>query len=336
MRTLKATILCSLKKLYQSTNLTRAQCARTPMTTCLAVTKLAMTYKLTNPPAVVKEYELHGQQVKVIDDGSLPYGTKQRGYQYAINLFNNGIKTVYTTALPLGYGMLALSWMCKSVGIQVVFVLSYTVVTTMKKTVIHQSAELGAKFVFVIGEGSELRYTTPRKDVPKSTSTKVFRYKSRRSSKYEGDYANVDDTLSVCDLLAQRSYTSLYLKLGMSSPEFIHELYLSLLECLFNVPQPQHLWMACGSGATVEALAKVWPDTTFHCVQVGRRLPNFEFKHVVHKSELKMTREVSDVEVPFSTMLHYDAKAWREMSKYAEDNDMTGHVMWNVGSAVEE
>jgi threonine dehydratase len=74
--------------------------------------------------------------------------------------------------------------------------------------------------------------------------------------------------------------------------------------------QPNEVWCASGSGVLARSLAKAWPNSKRHVVQVGRELSTSDVAGaIIHKSALPFQKAIVQ-RPPFPSDPHYDAKAW--------------------------
>ena len=92
--------------------------------------------------------------------------------------------------------------------------------------------------------------------------------------------------------------------------------------------QPKRIWLATGSGTFLTVLMKLFPNTTFLAVQVGKSLP----------AELAAKREViafwspekfsqpARTPPPYPAMPNYDGKIWQFVLRHAQDGDL----IWNI------
>jgi hypothetical protein len=92
------------------------------------------------------------------------------------------------------------------------------------------------------------------------------------------------------------------------------------------------MWVVGGSATLLNALYKVFPDTVFKVVQVGKKIwpDQLDLKRTeLFVSDEKFT-DVAKIQPPYPTVKTYDAKLWKYVLEHGEDGD----YVWNVGKDV--
>jgi hypothetical protein len=124
--------------------------------------------------------------------------------------------------------------------------------------------------------------------------------------------------------------------LGLEDPNYIRYLARAIKDDGGKHEYPKRLWIACGSGTLVRAMAMIWPLTEFMCVQVGRdiekNLENIQL-HQIRIAPYKFAEEVTDPDLlpPYSSLPNYDAKVWQFVLDECEEGDF----VWNVAGNIE-
>jgi hypothetical protein len=97
---------------------------------------------------------------------------------------------------------------------------------------------------------------------------------------------------------------------------------------------PKRLWVVAGSSTLLNVFAKIWPDTHFLVLQVGKKIwPDQRgilngveiFKSTLYVSP-QFFYEFAKVTPPYPSNSNYDAKLWSFIQKHAEEGDF----VWNV------
>lgn len=227
----------------------------------------------------------------LIQDTSLPAGTKQRGIQFFRKLKEAGIIEVVTYGTVYGYGQVATAWCCREVGLLCTIFLPETFPRT-KMT--EEAVELGASVVDV---GPDNGYPTNG-----VLSSKAFNY-------------------------TQKDPDRKMIELGLDIPEFIQALADSIIASKGNI-NPTRIWVAGGSGVLARALSKAFPDAEICIVQVGRKIHSDILAGIKHKLYVSPEpfRKNAEIMPPYKSLSHYDAKIWRFVRKYG----CNGDYIWNV------
>jgi len=105
--------------------------------------------------------------------------------------------------------------------------------------------------------------------------------------------------------------------------------------------QPQRVWLTVGSGTLLRVLLKLWPNTKFMPVRVGKNLWQDQYtenewiriggQERIEKlaAPQKFFESLDDYLMPpYPSVRTYDAKLWQQVIKYAEEGDF----IWNVAA----
>lgn len=242
-------------------------------------------------PLVLAKITSSNKTFVLIQDTDLPAGTKQRGLSFFKKLKESGITEVVTYGTVYGYGQVATAWCCRAVGLLCTIFLPATFPRTRMTRL---AIRLGAAVVDV----------EPDNGYP---TTSVL---SNRARTYAGK--EVDRKL---------------LEIGLDDPDFIQALGEGISKASTNI-DPQRIWVAGGSGVLARALAKAFPSAQLCIVQVGRRIYPEVLEGINHRLYVSPEpfRRNAEVQPPYRSLRHYDAKVWRFVRKYGEDGD----YIWNV------
>lgn len=102
---------------------------------------------------------------------------------------------------------------------------------------------------------------------------------------------------------------------------------LEKTEKIFDEPNRKRIWLVAGSATLLTALARIWPDTQFNVVQVGKTIwPD----QLPANAKLYISSEPfsapAEIQPPYPTVPAYDAKLWKFVLEYGESGD----IVWNV------
>jgi len=227
----------------------------------------------------------------LIQDTDLPAGTKQRGLSFFQNLKQLGFKEVVTYGTVYGYGQVATAWCCKQVNMLCTIFLPRKFPRT-NMTIM--ASKLGATIVDV----------QPDNGYP---TTSVLANKARNYSDKEQGRRLVE--------------------LGLDDVDFIQALSEGISSASTDI-NPKRIWVAGGSGVLSRALSKAFPNAQICIVQVGRKIYPEVLAGINHKLYISPEpfRRHAEIPPPYKSLRHYDAKVWRFVSKYGEDDD----YIWNV------
>jgi cysteine synthase len=136
------------------------------------------------------------------------------------------------------------------------------------------------------------------------------------------------ETQAAADEFIKSTQDSVLMPLGMQNPEYSKILEENLRECLADVKPPKRLWLASGTGFILKILQKVWPDTDYMVVQVGKTIwpdqirPNDKLFVSPYKFNASAMKQP-----PYETIPWYDAKIWEFFILHGQSGD----YIWNIG-----
>jgi 1-aminocyclopropane-1-carboxylate deaminase/D-cysteine desulfhydrase-like pyridoxal-dependent ACC family enzyme len=120
------------------------------------------------------------------------------------------------------------------------------------------------------------------------------------------------------------------LEFGLGSQAFIDK----IAEAASQIPRPEQLWCAAGSGTLARGLAAAWPDVPRFVVQVGHKLTRYEAAYGTVVVFPKSYAYQEKREPPFPSDPTYERKAYFTMLDHIGDSRAT---FWNTAcSATEE
>lgn len=116
----------------------------------------------------------------------------------------------------------------------------------------------------------------------------------------------------------------------------IHDtVYASIIKVARNLPvKPDVIWTVGGSGTINRGLQFAFPNAVVHMVQVGYKIKDIG-NAIMHESPYKFDEPVKDEELPpFPSSPTYDAKCWKPMIDWYNDEDIhtkgLNVLFWNV------
>lgn len=243
---------------------------------------------LYNPPIKITQAAVGEKLVNVVRDDMLISGTKQRALVPLLQLPEFDAPRVGYAGPVFGYAQIALSYACHLLGRK-------AFIFVERRPALHPltayAKRLGATIV-EIGRG-------------KNTALKMVQ---REAEKYS---AAEDVKL---------------LPFGLHHPMYSLLLEKSLRRVIdFN---PQRMWVVAGSAVILGVLAKIWPETHFNVVQVGKKIwpDQLPERATLYVAPEKFW-EKSKYPPPYPSVSSYDAKLWQFVLKDCQDGD----YVWNVG-----
>ena len=257
--------------------------------------------ELYNPPIVISEHTASINQrninYKVFRDDYLIGGTKQRALIPLIEKIN---KEKYIYAGPAqGYAQIALAYTCKIMHKKAVLFLPKPMGNSKRTALTNYAMSFGSV---------ELH------EIPADLKT---------LQKHASDYAdkNTDGHL---------------LAFGGNEPVYLTELCKSIKYALppqlkLKKNNPTRIWLVAGSATILNVLYKVFPDTHFCVVQVGKKIWPDQLNDrttLYISTESFLDRAV--IQPPYPSVATYDAKLFTFFLKHGLDGD----YIWNVGKDI--
>ena len=249
----------------------------------------------------LREYTVFGHYIRIIDDGAVyPYGTKQRIVkEYVAAKVKEGYREFLYCGPAAAMGAYALAAGCVANNVRCTLFLVGTDVPPQ-----------GRKF--------------PRNLV----DVRVYCKPMYEVEKYTERYLAED---------RRRLLIPFGINDGLYK-ELLHNSLLSdtKLQPIIATP-PSRMWLAAGSGTLLSIFLKIFPDTHFNVVQVGKTvyLDNF----ITDPQELELAQgrvtffwapekfaHSARMKPPYSSLHNYDAKIWQ----FLETDGQSGDCIWNV------
>jgi hypothetical protein len=172
----------------------------------------------------------------------------------------------------------------------------------------------------------------------------VFTYKNTprhpltvRASKYKNSkIIEYKKGLTELEILAEEYKDSINLKkgknyaehfkLGFNNINYIIELAEGLKRAIspeLKKNPPKRIWVAAGSGTIFKILYVIFPNTHINIVQVGKTIWDdmvIKERTTLYKSDEYFYDE-AEIQPPFPTTKSYDAKVWKYILKYGQNDD---------------
>lgn len=277
------------------------------------------------PDLRVVTYPVNGKNIKVVRDDIMETGTKERGQEFFYNL-DNSIRGVISPAAPTGFGQVAIAKMARRANLKCYIVLAEA--TFRRSPLITKAQSFGCTYIKVSRYNDLLHYYDP-----------IDRIKISIPTGYpgEGHVKFVSSSLlsKVAEDFGHRHPSIRVLGLGLDDPDYTEALTRSIQESNVNNIYPKRLWITVGSGTIARILARIWPETEFMCVQVGKSIDKAVASipyHQIFVSPYPFLQSVADPDIlpPFPSLANYDAKAWEFILAHGEDGD----YFWNVAGSI--
>lgn len=249
--------------------------------------------QLYNPPVRVLELLNRDIRFRVVQDSVLVAGTKQRGLKFFERIILKGYTKFVSYGTTHGYGQVAMAYACHLIGLEChLFIESLEQRTLMTM----EAASFGAIL-------HEIRPT----DSHRVTLLNLY----EQAKQFADD--NED---------------AMFVNLGLDDDQYIEELAEAIRRATTKISPPRRIWLAVGSGVILRALAKVFPNTEFMIVQVGKDIYSKileGLKYKIFKSKIPFKEPTRNMP-PYNALDNYDAKIWYFFDKYGKNDDL----IWNV------
>jgi len=241
-------------------------------------------------PNLIITQAYHGNRCfNVVRDDYLVGGTKQRGL---IPLLKNSINEEFVYAGPnSGFLQVALAFAAQKTGKRCTLF-----VAKMRKDhpCTAKAKNMGAKVYSVYGG--------------------VLKKIQHEAEKYVRSHANTE-------LIPFGGDSSLFVTY------MIENLRLAVPPNMIVNP-PKKIWLVGGSATLVKILYKVFPDTRFCIVQVGKKIwdDQLDLDRTTKYIAAEQFTEKAVLSPPYPSVASYDAKLWVFVAQHGEDGD----YIWNV------
>jgi len=130
---------------------------------------------------------------------------------------------------------------------------------------------------------------------------------------------------------------------GLDSEDYNLFFEQQLRKVIADSVKPKRLWMSVGSGTMLRVLGKIWTETEFMPVQVGKKLYEDQYtpdmwnrlggQERIQKltAPQKFFQSVPEnLRPPYPSVGSYDAKVWQFILEYGEEGD----YIWNVAKDI--
>lgn len=242
-----------------------------------------------SPPLVI-EPTYHGNRCfNVIRDDYLVGGTKQRGM---IPLLKNSINDEFVYAGPnSGFAQVALAYAAKKTGKHCTLFIA-----KMRKdhpcTI--KAKLMGAKVISVYNG--------------------VLKKVQVEAEKYVRSHANTE-----------------LIPFGGDSDIFVKYMIENIQKAIpetMRINPPKKIWLVGGSGTLIKILYRVFPETRFCVIQVGKKIwdDQLDLSRTTKYIASEQFNERAVLQPPYPSVASYDAKVWVFVAQYGEDGD----YIWNV------
>jgi hypothetical protein len=244
-------------------------------------------------PFVVEEVTYNEKIFRIIQDAYIIGGSKSRGLGIFIQKYFSYAEFVYAGP-AIGYAQYALAHTCKE---------------NNKKATIFLSTHLD-------------KDTLPTKQA-KRCGANIIKIKNSLAE-------TQNDAKKYCESKPDERFLCPF---GLDTDEFIN-----IMVKQFKLANPPdignaRLWVTVGSGTILKVLQKIYPQTHFMCVIVGKKIWEDQFspedwqRMTIYISALKFEWDVRKPDIPpYRSVSNYDAKLWH----FARNHGMTGDYIFNI------
>jgi hypothetical protein len=253
---------------------------------------------LLNPPIIPEDLEVKGKNLKLLSDKVFG-GTKTRILQKVIKELP--YEEIVYAGPDSGMAQIAIGVVAKKYGKKAtMFVNTPSKVRMLPELVNFGQSHLGIKYDFAKGEKGRTLYDT-----------------NEDAKKY----------------VEENPQKRILLPFGLKDEKTITEFAGVLKEAVKDIPQPKRMWMVAGSGMLLEVFHRIWPNTKYMVVQVGKKVDPTSLVHNGVEDKLFIAPEkfqfYAQFQPPYETIGWYDAKLWRFVLEGAEEGD----YIWNVATS---
>lgn len=248
--------------------------------------------ELYNPPIIIKKVKHDKKVFNIIADDYLIGGTKQRGL---VPVLENIDKKVFIYGGPVyGYAQIALA---------------YSAFLTHKKAVVivEKRNKLFPLTKYAKSFGAKIE------EIPQPAYlNKILNY----SKKYYEENIN----------------NYFLIKFGADNDMFIKFLTENIKIAWGKKKHPKNIWIVAGSAVLLNVLYKIFTNTFFNVVQVGKTIWKDQLD--IKRTKLFISKErfqnIAKNQPPYKSVSTYDAKLWTFVKQYGK----TGDYIWNVGKDI--
>lgn len=245
-----------------------------------------------NPRIIIDEIGYDGKKYRVIRDDHLLGGTKQRGIVEFCQNLKEFDEIVYVGP-NTGHAQIALAIGAQNSGKKATIIMARTRPMTLQTQL---ARKLGANIM-------EKKYRTPLREL------KVF----------AGEYI-------------KDKPRTMILRLGFDDSDYCECLRNGIVTALdgqLDLNGQYNFWMVGGSGLLATILHKLFVNSFFNVVQVGKEIDQIICgeRFQLYKAPEFFYDKTNDPP-PWNSVLTYDAKVWQFVKKYAKGDG--NDIIWNV------
>lgn len=130
----------------------------------------------------------------------------------------------------------------------------------------------------------------------------------------------------------QNINNSYLLSFGEHEKIYMEFLQKNIINALSKSINPKRIWVVAGSATILNVLYKVFPNTYFMVVQVGRTIWDdlLDKKRTTLFVSKEKFNDIAKKQPPYPTVATYDAKLWTFFSDHCKNGD----YIWNVGKDI--
>ncbi len=252
---------------------------------------------IINPPIIPEILDVKGKKLKLLND-KLFGGTKTRVLQKVIRELP--YEEIVYAGPDTGMAQIAIGAVAKKYGKKAtIFVNTPSKVRILPELVNFGQSNLGIKYDFSKGEKGRTLYDT-----------------NEDAKKY----------------VEENPQKRILLPFGLKDEKTVSDFASILKEAIKSIPQPKRMWIVAGSGMLLEVFHRIWPNTQYMVVQVGKKVDPSSLNHNGIQDKLFIAPEKfqfnAQFQPPYDTIEWYDAKLWRFVLQEAEEGD----YIWNVAT----
>lgn len=142
------------------------------------------------------------------------------------------------------------------------------------------------------------------------------------------DVRKMGELWGMAENYVQRNKNAYLFDLGFNEEKYNKILEDNIRQAIPKDLKPKRLWCASGSATLLQIFYKVFPETHFCVVQVGKQLKQERLNErtTVYVSD-EFFYNKANIQPPYPTVTTYDAKLWKYVLQYGKNGD----YVWNVG-----
>lgn len=263
-----------------------------------------------NPEFVIENISSNGKNFKVIQDGYLLTGTKQRvATLYLSKILDPSIHTISYTGTYNGFGAVAVSYAAHLLNLKCLIFLSQIPISKnpykVDKKTIYDTRQINTMYAL----GSEI-YLCPD-------------FKLARQKEYDMTMKPGKGWRNNFD-----GYFNVPLGLNDKDGLMIELLSERLKESNNIITNNSRIWLVAGSGGIMKAIRKAFPDAKMFVLFVGGEKHFNELNNWSKNNDVLLFKDTlnNDNDLPYKSINNYDGRIWKYVKKYGKNND----IIWNI------